>query len=91
MAIIFSQAPHFSLVQRDIIVDPEVVQPAVITFRVDLERRTQASEGNLSGGGTTWVRRRMDLGSNVWPPVCLLAQPCLGNGNDSIYIKIVVT
>lgn len=68
-----------------------MVQPAVITFRADLERRTQASEGSLCGGATTWVRGRMDLGSNVWPPASLLAQPRLGNGNDGISIKRVVT
>lgn len=39
VAIIFSQAPHFSLVQSDVFVDTEVVQPVVITLWVDLERR----------------------------------------------------
>lgn len=40
MAIIFPQTPHFSLVQGDVIVDPEVVQPVVVTFRIDLGKRT---------------------------------------------------
>lgn len=39
VAIIFSQAPQFSLVQSDVIVDLEVIQPGVITFWVDLDRR----------------------------------------------------
>lgn len=91
VAIILSQAPHFSLEQGDIVVDPEVVQPAVVTFRADLERRTQASGGSLCGGATTWAPGRTDLGSNVWPPASLLLQPRLGNGNDGISIKRIVT
>lgn len=39
VAIIFSQAPHFSLVQSDVIIDQEVIQPGVTTFWVDLDRR----------------------------------------------------
>lgn len=61
MAIVFSQAPHFSLVQGDVIVDPEVVQPAVITLRVDLERRRQMSESSLWGRGKTLSCRDLDL------------------------------
>lgn len=44
VAIIFSQAPHFSFVQSDVLVDPEVVQPVVIAFWVDLERRVCVSK-----------------------------------------------
>lgn len=61
VAIVFSQAPHFSLVQSDVIVDPEVVQPAVITLRVDLERRRQMSERSLWGSGKTLSCRDLDL------------------------------
>lgn len=61
VAIIFSQAPHFSLVQSDVFVDLKVVQPAVFTLRVDLERRRQMSERNLWGRGKTWSCRDLDL------------------------------
>lgn len=61
VAIIFSQAPHFSLVQGDVTVDPEVVQPAVITLRVDLEKRWQMSERSLWGRGKTLSCRNLDL------------------------------
>lgn len=39
VAIIFSQAPHFRLEQSDVTVDREVIQPGVIAFWVDLDRR----------------------------------------------------
>lgn len=61
VAIFFSQAPHFGLVQGDVIVDPEVVQPAVITCRVDLERGRQVSERSLWERGKTWVCRAPSL------------------------------
>ena len=51
VAIILSQAPHFSLVQSDVIVDPEVVQPVVTTFGADLKRRTRVSEEASGEGG----------------------------------------
>lgn len=87
VAIIFSQAPHFSFVQRDIVVDPEVVQPAVITFRVDLDKRTQASKGSLCGEGTTSLQGPgLQCAVSRSPGATLF-----GNGNDSIYIKTVIT
>ena len=61
LVVIISQAPHFSLVQSDVIVDPEVVQPVVIALRVDLERGMQTSERSQWGRGKTWACRDLDL------------------------------
>ena len=61
VVIVFSQAPYFSLVQSDVFVDPEVVQPVVVTLRVDLERSRQMSERNLWGRGKTLSCRDLDL------------------------------
>lgn len=44
LVIVFPQAPQFSLVQSDVVVDSEVVQPMVLTVWVDLKESRQGQK-----------------------------------------------
>lgn len=80
LVIVFSQAPQFSFVQSDVMVDSEVVQPAVLPIWVDLKKGRQDQEEVYQRGsraGFKWYRAGFQSGPsscetglfvlNLWP------------------------